>query len=304
VSIAVLIGVHDGIVLAADSASTLTTPTPAPPGMVPGGVLNVYDNANKIFNLYKGKPIGCITYGSGSIGNSSISTLIKDLRAILMDEEKRKTLPIIFDPGNYTMEGVSQIVASFLADACQKQDKALLSSMNIGLLLGGYSTGGSLGESWSVEIKEGKAVAPRQLRPPDQPGINWGGASEVLQRIILGYSSGLFQVLAEVSGAQDQPPATPQQLYEQLNLLLATKLQAALVFAPMPIQDAIDLGRFLVYAAIMYSRFLSGAQIVGGPIEIAAITKHEHFKWISRKHYFDQSLNQEVKHVIVESKKD
>ena len=48
---AVLIGVHDGVVLAADSASTLTFPVPLgvvlPPGQAVVG--NVYDNANKIF---------------------------------------------------------------------------------------------------------------------------------------------------------------------------------------------------------------------------------------------------------------
>lgn len=51
-SIAVIIGVHDGIVIAADSASTLTiltTATPLPGA--PAGIANVYDNANKIFNL-------------------------------------------------------------------------------------------------------------------------------------------------------------------------------------------------------------------------------------------------------------
>jgi len=49
-SVAVLIGVHDGLVLAADSAATLSMQLP--PGVViPGGapmVGNVYDNANKI----------------------------------------------------------------------------------------------------------------------------------------------------------------------------------------------------------------------------------------------------------------
>lgn len=79
---------------------------------------------------------------------------------------------------------------------------------------------------------------------------------------------------------------------------MVSRLQAPIVFAPMPIQDAIDLGRFLVHAASMYSRFLPGPQVVGGPIEIAAITKHEQFKWISRKHYYDQSLNREPIHVV------
>jgi hypothetical protein len=294
-SIAVLISVHDGLVIAADSAAALTVSVA--PGSV-AGIANVYDNANKVFNLCKGKPIGCATFGAGSIGNSSIGTLIKDLRVMLMDNEKAKKLDPPFDPDNYTMEGVSKIVAKFLGDECQKQNPAALLTMNIGILLGGYSTNGSLGESWSVEFQKGVATPPKLLRPPDQVGISWGGASEVIQRIVMGFSPSLFQVLAEVSGPQGQQSA--QQLFSQLNPLLVAKLQAPIVFAPMPIQDAIDLGRFLVHAAITYSRFLPGAQIVGGPIEIAAITKHEHFKWISRKHYYDYSLNQEPKHVVVD----
>src|ERR1017187_1599777 len=101
-SVAVLIGVHDGVVLAADSASTLSFP--APPGVVlppgqPGIVGNVYDNANKIFNLVKGQPIGCITYGSGNIGSASIGTLIKDLRKKLTDAPQE----LEFDVKKYTM---------------------------------------------------------------------------------------------------------------------------------------------------------------------------------------------------------
>ena len=123
---------------------------------------------------------------------------------------------------------------------------------------------------------------------------------EAIQRIMLGFSPLIYQVLAEVSGGEGKEPTTTQQLYAQLNQLLVTRLSANLVFAPMPIQDAIDLGRFLVHASIMFSRFLPGAQMVGGPIEVAAITKHEGFKWISRKHYYDQSLNKEPMHVVID----
>ena len=289
-SIAVLIGVHDGLVIAADSASTLTI------SLQPGttaGVANVYDNANKIFNLYKGVPIGCVTYGAGSIGSSSIGTLIKDLRKSLTNPETAKDVG--FNPADYSMESVSKIVVKFLGDECAKEtNTAILSNINIGLMLGGYSAGDSLGESWNIEIKAGQPCEPKRLRAPDEAGISWGGMGEALQRIILGFSPELFNVLAEVSGTQEQPQVSGEQLAAQLNPLLAAKLQAQVVFAPMPIQDAIDLGRFLVHAAEMFSRFSPGPQSVGGPIEIAAITKHEGFKWISRKHYYDQSLNQEL----------
>ena len=296
-SIGVSIAVHDGIVLAADSASTLTIS--AAPGAL-AGVANVYDNANKIFNLYKGKPIGCVTFGSGSIGNSSIGTLIKDLRAALMDKGKAKPLEISFDPDNYNMENVSTTLANFLAMECEKQPPQTLSGTNIGLLVGGYSTGSSLGESWRVEIKGGKPTEPALMRPPDQAGISWGGMGDAIQRLVLGYGPAIFQTLAEVGVGVGKDAPNAQSLSQQLGPLLNAKMQAPLVFAPMPIQDAIDLARFLVHASIEFSRFLPGPQVVGGPIEIAAITKHEGFKWIGRKHYYEQNLNQEPSHVVID----
>ena len=69
-SIGILISVHDGIVLAADSASTLTLTQPGPIQKQQNPVaLNVYNNANKIANLYKGYPIRYVAYGAGSIGS-------------------------------------------------------------------------------------------------------------------------------------------------------------------------------------------------------------------------------------------
>src|SRR5208337_3623578 len=115
-SIAVLIGVHDGLVLAADSASTLVV-NAAPQGAM--AAANVYDNANKIFNLVKGKPLGCATFGSGSIGSASIGTLIKDFR-VKLSVRKPEDNEFKFDIENYTMEQVTQLLAVFLAEKCQK----------------------------------------------------------------------------------------------------------------------------------------------------------------------------------------
>jgi hypothetical protein len=279
-SIAVLINVHDGLVLAADSASSLIVS----PGV--SGVAKVYNNANKIFNLYKGKPLGCVAYGAGSIGNASMATLIKDLRARLMSGKDAK-----FDPDQHTMESVANTLGTFLESECTNNPAtAGAPPIDIGILVGGYSTDENLGEVWSVEIRNGKMVPPVLMRTKDLPGISWGGVGEVLQRIVFGFSLGLFDVLAEVNNpGQGQVSAT--QLASELGPLLQARLQAAIVFAPMPIQDAIDLAEFLVHSAIMFSRFNPGAQVVGGPIEIAAITKHEGFKWIKRKHYYDEKLN-------------
>jgi hypothetical protein len=58
----------------------------------------------------------------------------------------------------------------------------------------------------------------------------------------------------------------------------------------MPIQDAIDLARYLIELTIGFVRFSSGAPTVGGSVEIAAITKHEGFRWVQRtRHYGDEA---------------
>lgn len=73
--------------------------------------------------------------------------------------------------------------------------------------------------------------------------------------------------------------------------VLRQRMSIDLVQNAMPFGDAIDLAEFLVDLTVNFSRFIPGAPTVGGPIEVAAISKHEGFKWIKRKHYFNSELN-------------
>jgi hypothetical protein len=280
VSIGILINVHDGIVLAADSASTLTLMGPQPSQQL---AVNVYNNANKIANLYKGEPIGCVAYGAGSIGSASISTLLKDFRYRL-----RHGAEAGFKIQSYSMEDVANRLTAFLMSHVQ-QLGSQEPKPSLGIMLGGYSGGESLGEGWLLTIENGESKGPRLVRPKGEVGINWGGEGESIARLVLGFSPALPQVLASVI----KPSPSPADL-EQLTSLLRNRLQAPLVFAPMPIQDAIELAEWLVHTASMFSRFYPGPSVVGGPTEIAAITKHEGFKWIRRKHYYDEKFNPEA----------
>ncbi len=42
---------------------------------------------------------------------------------------------------------------------------------------------------------------------------------------------------------------------------------------------------------IGFTRFRAGSPTVGVPIEIAAITKHDGFRWVRHKEYYDRQLN-------------
>ena len=66
--------------------------------------------------------------------------------------------------------------------------------------------------------------------------------------------------------------------------------------AATTIQDAIDLAAFFVDLTIKFSRFAPGAPTVGGPVEVAVITKHEGFKWVRRKHYYTAEYNPPLPH--------
>jgi hypothetical protein len=49
---------------------------------------------------------------------------------------------------------------------------------------------------------------------------------------------------------------------------------------------------------IGYTHYLLGPDVVGGPVEVAAISRHEKFKWVSRKHYYRNEMNPEAPHDV------
>jgi hypothetical protein len=286
-SIALLVSVHDGIVLAADSASTLMLSRPGPgPAPVVLGPLNVYNNANKIANLCKGRPLGCVAFGAGSIGNASTSTLLKDFRS-----EFTGALINGIGPDHYTVQDVATALLRFLMQRVGELSSTpqTVLPLNLGVIVAGCSIQNgkreTLCEGWMIQIENGIGKPPQLLRSPDEAGITWGGVGDVLSRIVLGHGEALPAILSKFIN-----PA----LMNNAMIEIRAGLQAPIVFPPMPIQDAIDLAEWLVQSAIMFSRFSPGVPTVGGPIEIAAITKHEGFKWVRRKHYFHSDLNREV----------
>jgi hypothetical protein len=165
VSIIVSVKINDGIVLAADSATTFYT-NEGRPGQI-------YEHANKIVKLVKGLPIGVMTCGSGSIGNAAIATLLKDLRVRLSKAPNEGGWAL--DPANYTMESISGWVYQFFAERAQEADFKFFLMLRIC----GYSSGSALPEVWEVKFDTGrypdKVVRVRSER---DIGLLWDGEYE------------------------------------------------------------------------------------------------------------------------------
>jgi hypothetical protein len=283
-TIAISIKINDGLVLASDSASTVLGATPD--GQLQ--VFNVYNNADKVFNLQKGLPIGAITWGAGSIGQASTSTIMKDLRKIFTDGDEDKHPGWKLDKKEYTVEGVANRLKQFVFDELYAPTFKDFphKKPDLGFIVAGYSANAPMADEFQIDIKEGQCQGPRAVRTREQIGMTWGGDPEALNRLIAGISGALPQVLQNLFRVQpDQLPQVMQAIQQASQL--------PIVLPAMPLQDAIDLGEFLVDLTIKFSRFMPGPPTVGGPIEIAAISKHEGFRWTRRKYYFNRELNPE-----------
>jgi hypothetical protein len=106
-----------------------------------------------------------------------------------------------------------------------------------------------------------------------------------LDRLILGMASGLGKaVIKESILTEEQLKAAMPKLYPHT--------AETLIMHAAPIQDAIELARYMVETTKGFIRFsISRPKTVGGVVEIAAITKHEGFKWVQRKHFYNHELN-------------
>lgn len=57
-------------------------------------------------------------------------------------------------------------------------------------------------------------------------------------------------------------------------------------------EDLAEMAESLVYLTYLKRRFTMAEESVGGPVDVAIITKGDGFIWIKRKYYFDPELNQ------------
>ena len=273
-TIAITIKVNDGVVMATDSAATMFSPD--------GKDNYIYNNANKLFNLYKGLPIGIQTAGLGGIGQASIGTLVKDFRQKIMSE----TDSVRIDPDNYTIEEVASIFKNFIYDETYAEYfKSILKQdcPYLGFIIAGYSSTQSLPEVWKIPIIEGQCNNPILVQDQHFTGMCWDGEPEPVMRLMMGFGSNLPFILKD-AGINDVKIAEIMELCKR-------DLDARFVTAPMPIQDVVELAAFLAETAVKWAKYRPGADSIGGPIDLAAITKYEGFKWIYRKHYFDKNLN-------------
>lgn len=76
-------------------------------------------------------------------------------------------------------------------------------------------------------------------------------------------------------------PRLKQELNKEFELMIAM----------MPKHDLLEFAEALVSITAVERKATNDIGTVGGPVDVAMITRHEGFVWVKRKHYFDAALN-------------
>jgi hypothetical protein len=275
VTICVGVQVNDCLVFAADSAVTLSYGVDANTG---ADIINVLPHGNKVFNLHRDLPICAMFNGLGNIGSESIAALAKDLRVLLMNGADDWRI----DPENYSIEDVALKCRKFLfEEKFQKlKDKP---KHDLNFYVGGYSSGENAPERWIIRIESAASKCDNPLCQGKECGLSWGGQPEAINRLVMGIPMNSEEPLKK-AGLNDAQVKAVQDSFR-------ANCQMPFLHGAMPVQDAINFADFLVETTKRFVRFLPGADTVGGDTDICVVTKHEGFKWVRRKHYFNSTLN-------------
>ena len=144
---------------------------------------------------------------------------------------------------------------------------------SLGMLISGYSSGKFFPEQWLFNLPNSNEL--EEIRPdvegkPDF-GANWFGLTDAIIRLHHGRDDRLIQLI------ENRCKINKEEIIE-----LTKELEFPVTFNGMPLQDAIDYAEYLVNVVIGRYRFVIGAPLCGGEIDVAIITPNQ-FKWIKKK---------------------
>lgn len=239
----------DGIVLAADSRTTLSD-----------GMRHRIstDSADKVFEL--NQKFGVATYGMAGIGQRTINGLMDEFVAtadedVCADVETFATALGAFFHERYVTAGGPTETEGW----------------PLGFVVAGYDDGG-IGHVWEVSIP-GPTVGKTKVNTADQ-GLLWRGQTDVIGRLIKGVDWNAL----EAGGLKLK--ASDKEALEQLEYIL---------LQPVTLQDAADFASFLVRTTIDMQRFSDGTVLAqglvpgcGGRTQMLAV-KRSGVEWITRR---------------------
>jgi len=260
-SLGIVIKGPEGIVLAAESRTTLVVQQPNAPAWQAN-----FDNATKVFAFTDpNERTGAVTYGAAAIGQRSPHSFLPEFEAGLYKEGQAKS--------RLTVGGLAEEFARFFDGQWSTQDPLPPQAAGVTFVVAGFDEDEPYGSVYLIEIP--KAVVPVEQQPGDF-GITWGGQREVADRLIQGFDDRALEVLGKTL-------SLPSEQLNHLRDTLRSSLQMQIPLAAMGLQDCVDLALLFVKTTIECQRLALGLRGCGGPIDVAIITRNEGLRFVQRK---------------------
>jgi hypothetical protein len=266
VSIAGAYLTSEGVVLGADSTTTVTMPTSG------GGkqVAQVFNFAQKVFEVGEHGRMGVCTWGAGGIGTTSHRTLFARLADAVQNEK-------------LTVGGAADRLLTLACEAATTQNDPTAPFEGVGYFLGG----------WDVESHNPSCyflnVAPNGLTQKNALSLGearFGGVYHFFARVFNGYDPDLklklHQSLRRHLGST--VPADFDAIFESAFGEAAAPFAAG-GFRDLPLREAIDFIYSYLHITVKALKFKFGPPICGGPIEIGFISTDRLFRWARHKSF-------------------
>jgi hypothetical protein len=274
-TICVSVKVSEGIVLAADSTATIMG-TIGKPGGAPG-VLKTYDHARKLLHI-KDYPIGTLSWGTYLIGSRSVESIINEYEYSLPSvveeiEKKKRTRKTPETTFTFSVRDIADGLLQHIKKYYDAEFEGIEDKPELGILVSGFSSGQYFPEQWLFSLADSKGLVVVRADINGKPdfGANWFGLTDAIIRLHHGRDDQIIKKLA------NRFKVPEKEIFD-----LVSEFQYPVLFNGMPLQDAIDYATYLVNVEIGRFRFVIGAPLCGGEIDLAVITPNA-FTWIDRK---------------------
>jgi hypothetical protein len=274
----------EGVVLGADSTSTVGTP-------------GYFNYAQKLFEIGEDSTLGAVTWGLGGLIVSSHRMLLAELAddlaanppANVLDAANRwaakfwaaysSAAPLVpaiqrvralaakpaFNPGATAPH----------PDARTNPEEIELiqtrSNLIVGFCIAGYTLPSREAMAYELIFDALSSGQPNPTQIPMHSMRFWGAPNMIL-RLIRGCDDELRAAILS-SGHWTGTLADFDALLTQHTLAQPV----------LPIRDAIDFTHACIASTIKAMKFSSLAQVCGGPIEVAVITSDRQFRWVRHK---------------------
>lgn len=254
--------VSEGVVLGTDSTSTISVKDPKGG---PGGVLQLLNHAQKVFEVGENSRLGICTWGAASVGGISHRTIVARL-----DEEVKKN-------DNMTVEETAKALVRIVEKPVKDTEVEF-----VGYYLGGWNPKSHDPACFKIEFSRDKKpnIAPVALGT-----CMFSGNANIFRRVFRGFDPMLYEnLLNELKKRVPENIKDFEKIFKE-SFEIASKPLIAVGHRDLPIREAIDFVHSYLHITIKATKFMFGAAACGGPIEIGFITTDRFFRWARHKNF-------------------